>query len=158
MYYIGLDVHKKTISYCVKDASGQVHQEGKVGATRRELDQDSSTTTNDGHGSNDFHRLDLRSSASARAAGEGGASCEDRNHRREAPVRAAESGRFAVRVFSEARVRRTVFPLDKDLHGGRRLGNLTQYSNVKSPYEGGFPCYGAVAPSACAYSSSIWRR
>src|SRR3977135_2302254 len=38
MYYIGLDVHKKTISYCVKDASGQVHQEGKVGATRRELD------------------------------------------------------------------------------------------------------------------------
>jgi transposase len=24
MYYIGLDVHKKTISYCVKDASGQV--------------------------------------------------------------------------------------------------------------------------------------
>src|SRR5437660_399049 len=38
MYYIGLDVHKKTISYCVKDASGQIHQEGKVGATRRELD------------------------------------------------------------------------------------------------------------------------
>jgi transposase len=37
-YYIGLDVHKKTISYCVKDASGQVHQEGKVGATRWELD------------------------------------------------------------------------------------------------------------------------
>src|SRR6516165_2122671 len=38
MYYIGLDVHKKTISYCVKDASGQVHREGKIGATRRELD------------------------------------------------------------------------------------------------------------------------
>src|SRR3974390_698215 len=38
MYYIGLDVHKKTISYCVKDASGQVHQEGEIGATRRELD------------------------------------------------------------------------------------------------------------------------
>ena len=38
MYYIGVDVHKKTISYCVKDASGQVHQEGKIGATRRELD------------------------------------------------------------------------------------------------------------------------
>src|SRR5438309_4132697 len=38
MYYIGLDVHKKTISYCVKDVSGQVHREGKVGATRRELD------------------------------------------------------------------------------------------------------------------------
>jgi len=38
MYYIGLDVHKKTISHCVKDASGQVHQEGKIGATRIELD------------------------------------------------------------------------------------------------------------------------
>ncbi len=38
MYYIGLDVHKKTISYCVKDASGQVHREGMIGATRRELD------------------------------------------------------------------------------------------------------------------------
>jgi transposase len=38
MYYIGLDVHKKTISYCVKDASGRVHQEGQVGATRWELD------------------------------------------------------------------------------------------------------------------------
>jgi transposase len=39
MYYIGLDVHKKTISYCVKEASGQIHKEGKVGATRRELDE-----------------------------------------------------------------------------------------------------------------------
>jgi len=38
MYYIGLDVHKKTISFCVKDAAGHVHQEGKVGSTRRELD------------------------------------------------------------------------------------------------------------------------
>ena len=34
MYYIGLDVHKKTISYCVKHASGQVHQEGQIGAGR----------------------------------------------------------------------------------------------------------------------------
>ena len=39
MHYIGLDVHKKTISYCVKDSSGQVHQEGKIGATRCELDR-----------------------------------------------------------------------------------------------------------------------
>jgi transposase len=38
MYYIGLDVHKKTISYCVKDASGQVHREGTIGSTRNELD------------------------------------------------------------------------------------------------------------------------
>jgi transposase len=38
MYYIGLDVHKKTISYCVKDAAGCVQQEGKIESTRRELD------------------------------------------------------------------------------------------------------------------------
>src|SRR6201995_2332449 len=38
MYYIGLDVHKRTIRYCVKDAAGHVHQEGKIGSTRRELD------------------------------------------------------------------------------------------------------------------------
>jgi len=38
MYYIGLDVHKKTISCCVKDAAGHVHREGKIGSTRRELD------------------------------------------------------------------------------------------------------------------------
>jgi transposase len=38
MYYIGLNVHKKTISFCVKDAAGHVHQEGKIGSTRRELD------------------------------------------------------------------------------------------------------------------------
>ena len=38
MYYIGLGIHKKTISYCIKDASGQVHRQGKVGATRKDLD------------------------------------------------------------------------------------------------------------------------
>jgi len=37
MYFIGLDVHKKTISYCVKDAAGRVYQQGKIGSTRREL-------------------------------------------------------------------------------------------------------------------------
>jgi hypothetical protein len=31
-------VHKKTISYCVKDVSGRIQQEGKVGSTRRKLD------------------------------------------------------------------------------------------------------------------------
>ncbi|HEY2171587.1 MAG TPA: IS110 family transposase [Candidatus Angelobacter sp.] len=39
MYYIGLDVHKKTISYCVKDAGGRIHSEGTIGATRKELDE-----------------------------------------------------------------------------------------------------------------------
>lgn len=39
MYYIGLDVHKKTISYCVKDAGGRIHAEGKIPATRFDLDR-----------------------------------------------------------------------------------------------------------------------
>ena len=30
MYFIGLDVHKKTISYGVKDAAGRAHQESKI--------------------------------------------------------------------------------------------------------------------------------
>jgi len=38
MYFIGLDIHKRTISYCVKDASGRVHMEGTVGSTRQQLD------------------------------------------------------------------------------------------------------------------------
>jgi transposase len=39
MYYIGLDVHKKTIDYCVKDASGCVCAEGSLPATRFDLDR-----------------------------------------------------------------------------------------------------------------------
>jgi transposase len=38
MNYIGLDVHKKTISYCRKHVGGRIQQEGKIGSTRRELD------------------------------------------------------------------------------------------------------------------------
>jgi len=38
MYYIGLDVHKRTISYCVKDGSGKIHADGTIPATRFDLD------------------------------------------------------------------------------------------------------------------------
>jgi hypothetical protein len=30
MYYIGLDVHKQKISYCVKDSSGKIYAEGWI--------------------------------------------------------------------------------------------------------------------------------
>ncbi len=33
-----MDVHKKAISYCVKDAAGRVHREGRISSTRCELD------------------------------------------------------------------------------------------------------------------------
>jgi transposase len=39
MYYIGLDVHKRTISYCLKDGSGAIHAEGAIPATRFDLDR-----------------------------------------------------------------------------------------------------------------------
>jgi transposase len=39
MYYIGLDVHKRTISYCVKDGSGTIHTEGTIPAIRFDLDR-----------------------------------------------------------------------------------------------------------------------
>jgi len=62
MYYIGLDVHKKTISYCVKDASGRKSAKKEKWAHplgTRHLDQDSSTALDSGDGSYDLHRLDL---------------------------------------------------------------------------------------------------
>jgi len=39
MHFIGLDIHKKTISYCMKDPSGKVLREGTVPATRQSLDE-----------------------------------------------------------------------------------------------------------------------
>src|SRR5260370_619332 len=38
MYSSGLDVHKKTISYWVKDGSGGIYAEGSIPATRLTLD------------------------------------------------------------------------------------------------------------------------
>ena len=38
MHFIGLDIHKKTISYCIKDRHGSVQGEGMVAATRQDLD------------------------------------------------------------------------------------------------------------------------
>ena len=60
MYYIGLDVHKKTISYCVKDGSGRIYSEGSIPATRLSsghVDEDSSATVDGGDGSDHLHGL-----------------------------------------------------------------------------------------------------
>lgn len=38
-YYVGLDIHKKSISYCMKKADGTVVDEGKIRATRAALRQ-----------------------------------------------------------------------------------------------------------------------
>jgi transposase len=39
MYYIGLDVHKQKISYCVKDSTGKIYAEGWIPATHLDLDR-----------------------------------------------------------------------------------------------------------------------
>lgn len=36
-HYVGLDVHKKTIAYCVKEADGTVLDHGSINATRKDL-------------------------------------------------------------------------------------------------------------------------
>jgi hypothetical protein len=62
MYYIGLDVHKRKISYCVKDRSGQLHAEGALPATRHDLDcwmKKPAAAVECGDGSDHVQRLDL---------------------------------------------------------------------------------------------------
>jgi transposase len=39
MYYIGPDVHRGTISYCVKGGGGAIHAEGTIPAERFDLDR-----------------------------------------------------------------------------------------------------------------------
>ena len=36
-YYVGLDIHKKTVSYCAKRACGEVIDEGVIPARRKDL-------------------------------------------------------------------------------------------------------------------------
>ncbi len=36
-HYVGLDVRKKTISYCVREPSGEIVDEGRVDPTRTAL-------------------------------------------------------------------------------------------------------------------------
>lgn len=38
-YYMGLDIHKKTIAYCVKGVNGDLIQQGTVAATRKALQE-----------------------------------------------------------------------------------------------------------------------
>jgi len=39
IYYIGLDIHKKTISFCVKKIDGTMVQQGKIAADRKALER-----------------------------------------------------------------------------------------------------------------------
>ncbi len=37
IYYIGLDIHKKTIAYCIKKVDGTIVRQGTVAAERKAL-------------------------------------------------------------------------------------------------------------------------
>ena len=39
MYYIGLDIHKKIIAYCIKMANGSLISRGAIPATRLSLEE-----------------------------------------------------------------------------------------------------------------------
>jgi len=81
--YIGLDVHKRKISYCVKDGSGKVHAEGMMTATRLDLDhwiENASAAVECSDGSDDVQRLDLRPPEATRRCVEGGTSADAAGH------------------------------------------------------------------------------
>lgn len=39
VYYVGLDIHKKTISYCIKLYDGKIVRHGEIAAERKALQQ-----------------------------------------------------------------------------------------------------------------------
>lgn len=39
LYYIGLDIHKKKIAYCIKAIDGSLIGQGKITADRKSLDE-----------------------------------------------------------------------------------------------------------------------
>ncbi len=50
IHYIGLDVHKKTISFCIKTAAGQIVKEGTLAAERSVLRSWAGSPSNPGMG------------------------------------------------------------------------------------------------------------
>jgi len=75
MYYIGLDVHKQKISYCVKDSSGKIYAEGWIPATGFDLDRWMKTLPQPWSAAMEvtiFTGLDLRSSETTRRSSESG--------------------------------------------------------------------------------------
>jgi len=85
MYYIGLDVHKRIISYCVKDSIARIHSEGSLPATRfdldRWMDENVAASVVCGNGSHYVHWQDLRSPEAARRDAEGGTPLDVAGHR-----------------------------------------------------------------------------
>jgi len=60
-YNIGLDIHKKTISYCIKRVDGFPYGQGKIEANRKSLAEwvKGLPGLGRGNGSNDLQRLGI---------------------------------------------------------------------------------------------------
>src|SRR5256884_7659232 len=81
---------------CERSGSpGRPDRSNTLGTGR--LDEDASAALDRSHGSNDFHRPDLRSSAPARSAGEGSASADAARHFAANTPRTQESTRYPGR-------------------------------------------------------------
>ena len=85
LHYIGFDVHKKTISFCVKTAAGEIVEEGSAtGATRglAAMGLGAAAALAGSDGSDPVQRLDLRHAEALRRAVGDGASGENESHQR----------------------------------------------------------------------------
>ena len=84
-HYIGFDVHKKSVSYCVKTADGRIVEEGKLRATHdalRQWAQAAPGAVARRDGSDAVQRLDLRHLETVCGRTADGAPGDDESHRR----------------------------------------------------------------------------
>jgi len=85
MNYTGLDVHKKTIQLLREGRQRPYprrRHDSRITFGSGPVDENASAAVDSGHGSDHFHCLNLRPSASPRCRGEGGASADAASHRR----------------------------------------------------------------------------
>src|SRR6267142_4136205 len=83
VHYIGFDVHKKSISYCVKTVAGEIGKEGKLAADRATLTEWAEKQMQPWRGAMEatlFQRVDLRHPEALRRAAGDGASRENESH------------------------------------------------------------------------------
>ncbi len=76
-HYVGLDIHKKTISFCVRQSDGVILLECTIAGNSQAFRRMASSGTSalgSRHGSDDVYGLGLRPLAASLAAGEGGSS------------------------------------------------------------------------------------
>jgi hypothetical protein len=82
LHYIGFDVHKKTISFCVKTAAGGRRRGGSATPSAAGVGRDTAASLAGRAGSDPVQRLDLRHLAALQRVVGDCASCQDEGHQR----------------------------------------------------------------------------